>query len=466
MLIENIVHNLVENSEFFRKTFPHLKREYFDNPIDQLIFDKITFFENKYSKVPHWSDLKLLFETDVNISESDTDHAVSLIESYRKTERVNDISLLITETESWAQTRALELAILGSVDILQDPKKGNKGMIEELIKQALAVQFAVNIGHDYFKDAPARAESYMENEEVIMFPSCNELNVMMNGGLRKASMFIYCGRPNIGKTLILCDNTSQLLKAGLNGLYISGEMKDTLITKRVDANLLDITMDDLGPNLDKTLFMNRVKGAYEKSYGRLITKQYPAGTATIHHIRALIHEIKQKKGITIDFIVLDYLNLFASCKLPASAMSNTYLYVKAVAEEFRGLAMEFDIPIITATQINRSNANAAPDALDMTGISDSFGIAMTADFMCGIIQTPELFKMGKYLMKVIKSRFGDNINEVYTVGVQRQHMRLHDVADDQKEIPIHLKDKLAQQAREASEGKPVNPFDFGDDSSG
>lgn len=459
MLIENIFKHVVEDRDFCTKVLPHLNRDYFVDVVEQKIFDKITKFEADYSRTPSWADLKLMFETDTNVSESDTEKAMSLMTSYREVEKVSDISLLIHETENWAKGRAMEIAILSAVDIIQDPKKGNLGAIEDIVKSALAVQFEVNVGHDYFKDAAARAESYAENEEVIPFSNCQTLNEMMNGGLRRGSLFLYCGRPNIGKTLVLCDNTSQLLKTGLNGVYVTGEMKDTLITKRVDANMLDMTMDELGPTLDKSKFMNKVKSLYEKSYGRLITKQYPAGSANILHIRALLNEIRQKKGINVDFVVLDYLNLFASCRLPASAMQNSYLYIKSVAEEFRGLALEFDIPIISATQINRSNANAGTGEMDMTGISDSFGVAMTADWMAGIIQTPELFDQEKYIMKILKTRFSDNINSCYTVCTERSKMRLLDPREDQKEMPIHLKDRLAFQAKEVAEGR-ASPFDF------
>lgn len=478
MLMENMFHSLIEDVDVWRIVYPHLKEEYIVENIDRILFKKIRQYETMYNKRPKWSDLKLLLESDTKISEKDTEDAFARVEEYRNVDKVGDPKLLVDEIENWAQTRALELAILESVDIIQDQKKGNKGLIEDLIKQALAVQFQVSIGHDYFKDAPARLEAYMTDEEVIPFKFTHTLNEMMNGGLRKSAMFIYCAPPNKGKTLVLCDNAAQLVAAGLNVLYISGEMAETMISKRVDANLLDIDMDNLSSKVDKRQFMTGIKDLYEKSCGRLIVKQYPAGTANIHHIRALIQEIKLKKDITIDAIVLDYLNLFASTRLPASAATNTYLYVKFVAEEFRGLCVDLNIPCITATQINRGGANAAPDAVDMTGISDSFGIAMTADWMAAIIQTPELFEQSKYLMKVIKSRFGDNINGIYTIGVERSKMRLHDLEESERAVPIHIKDQLAAQARAASEksamnpglagavisGGKANPFDFGDGS--
>jgi len=455
MLTENLFYHLVESEDFWRIVYPHIKLEYIVENIDRILFQKIKMYESMYTKRPKWADLKLLVESDTKISEKDTQDAFDRIEEYRNTDQVGDLKLLIDETEKWAQTRALELAILESVDIIQDPKKANKGLIQDLIKDALCVQFQVSIGHDYFKDAPARLEAYTTDDEVIPFKFTQTLNEMMNGGLRKSSMFIYCAPPNKGKTLILCDNASQLVAAGLNVLYVSGEMAETMISKRVDANLLDIDMDNLSSKVDKKQFMSGIKDLYEKSCGRLIVKQYPAGTATIHHIRALIQEIKLKKGIDIDVLVLDYLNLFASTRLPSSAMTNTYLYVKAVAEEFRGLCVELNIPCITATQINRGATNAAPDAVDMTGISDSFGIAMTADFMAAIIQTPELFEQSLYLLKVIKSRFKDNINEIYTIGVDRPKMRLEDVDDSRKQVPINVKDQLAAQARGVADKQKI-----------
>lgn len=461
MLIENIFAHMLGNPEFFRKVYPHLKKDYFSDTVDRIVFDKLKAYENKYQKVPSASDIKLMIETDTNISEVDSDNTYKYLDELRNTDLVSDIDLLVTETESWAQNRALELAILDSVDILQNPKKGSKGMIEDKIKDALSVQFSVEIGHDYFKDVEKRLEAYSSDEEKLPFNSTQELNVALNGGLRRKTLTVLMGRPNIGKTLWLCHMAADCMRAGLNVLYITGEMSEmTGITRRIDANLLDMDMDQLSSKVDRKLFLSGVKGLFEKSTGRLITKEFPPGTASAHHIKSVIQEIRQKKGIKIDVVFVDYLNLFQSYRLPASAMSNSYLYVKAVAEEMRALAVEFDVPVVTATQINRSSSNAAADTLDMTGTSESFGIPMTADFMGGIIQTPELFEQGKYLFKVIKSRFGDNINEVYTLMVNRSRMRLSDPKGEEKAVPIHIKDRLAQQAKEAAKKANDSAFVF------
>ena len=463
MLIDNLFAYILTNKDFYRRTFPNIKKEWFTDLTDRIIFDKLKSYDSARGKIPTISDLKLMIETDSNISEVDSDDAYKRLDSMKDVELVGDIDLLVDETEKWAQDRALELAILDGINILENPKNGTRGQIEEKVRDALAVQFDIRIGHDYYKDVEARLEAYQTDEEKMPFNSTAALNEATKGGLRKKALFVFMGRPNIGKTLWLCHMAAECMRAGQNVLYVTGEMAEmTGITRRIDANMLDIAMDDLSSRIDKRHFLTKIKECYNRSKGRLIVKEYPPGTATSHHIRSLIQEIKLKKGVTIDVVFIDYLNLFQSHRLPASAMSNSYLYVKAVAEELRGLAVEFNVPVVTATQINRGSSNATATELDMTGTSESFGIPMTADFMGGIIQSPELFEQCKYIVKVIKSRYGDNINEYYTVGVDRARMRLFDLEDAEKEIPVHVKDKLLFQQREANKKLSEDSFDFGE----
>jgi hypothetical protein len=235
-------------------------------------------------------------------------------------------------------------------------------------------------------------------------------------------------------------------------------MSEGMIGKRIDANLLDMDMNEFGPMLDKTIFLGGIKEFYKKTQGKLIVKEYPAGAANANHIKNLLNEIKLKRGFMPDAIVLDYLNLFASSRLGASAMMNSYTYIKAVAEEMRGLATLYDLALITGSQINRSNANNSD--VDMTGTSDSFGLPMTVDWMAAIIQTPELFEQQKFVFKNLKSRFNSNINAVVTIGVDYGKMRLVNLGDADQEIPVSVRDALAFQKKRETEKQTEEMFDY------
>ena len=291
----------------------------------------------------------------------------------------------------------------------------------------------------------------------------------LGGGFRRKALYIPIGRTNIGKTLWTCHWACALAQLGYNVLYISGEMAEEMIAQRLDANILDMPMDDLGMDLDRKTYLKKVRDAYGRTSGRIKIKEYSAGACNALHIQNLLNEYKLKDDFVPDVIICDYLNLFSSFRLPASAMSNTYLYNKSVAEELRGLARENNCTMIAPTQTNRSGASAGENT-DMGDTADSFGLPMTADWMGAIIQNDELFALGKYLLKVLKSRFGDNINAVYTLGVTRSLMRLYELPEEEHEIPQHMKDLLAAQATSQKAEKDKAAMDdlatcmnFGDD---
>lgn len=253
-------------------------------------------------------------------------------------------------------------------------------------------------------------------------------------------------------TLYLCHMATALTRAGYNVLYVSGEMDENLIAQRIDANILDMSMDEFNLELEKKAYLKKIRDVYTKVSGKLKIKEYSAGACNALHLKNLLQEYKLKDGFEADVVILDYINLFSSFRLPASAMSNSYLYVKTVAEEMRGLAREFNYSCISATQTNRGGADAG-DSTDMSDTADSYGLPMTVDGLYAIIQNEELFNAGKYLNKVLKSRFGDNINTIYTCGVDRKHMRLLDLPEDQQELPQHIKDQLNWQAQKDREKK-------------
>ena len=455
MLLTNLFYHLVNDSDFFRIVYPHLNDDYFIEKNHKVSFNKIKEYYEKYGKKPSINDIKLLIETDNSVTEKDSEDAYEFLANLKKIEKVDDIKLLIKQVESWCQSRALELAILEGVEIIQTGK--TKGSIKDKIEKALAVEFDVKIGMDFFKDAPARYDKYIMEEEVI--PTDIEmLNILLNGGFRKKAIHCFNGRVNIGKSAILCSLASCFLKQGRNVVYISGEMSEDMISKRIDANLLDIPVNNLNKNLDKKVYLSKIKEIFSKTQGKLIVKEYPTGSANSNHISNLLNEIKTKRGFTPEVLILDYLNIFGSSKLNANAALNSYQYVKSIAEEMRGIAVNFDLAFITATQINRSNFNN--NDLDMTSTSESIGLAATMDFMAGIIQPPELFEQRKYLFKNIKSRFDSNINQIVTVGIDYEKMRLYNLENDQQEIPISVKDKLKQNQQVIDSQNDTIDFDF------
>jgi len=457
MLIENIYRSLFKSSDYFRMVYPHLEDKYFTEVFHKKIFNKIKQYYESYSKQPNISDIKLLIESDSNISEQDSNDSYEFLDSLNHIEAVNDEKLLIKQTEEWCQQRALENAILESVEVLQN-KKESKGSIEDKIKKALAVEFDVKIGMDLFMDAPKRYDSYLEKEETI--PTDIELlNVALNGGFRKKALACLLGKTNVGKSLWLVHLACSFLKIGKNVLYVSAEMSESMITKRADANLLDVSLNEFTDVLDKKQYLSKIKELHSKTQGKLIVKEYATGSANANHIKNLLNEIQTKRGFLPDVVILDYLNIFSSSRLGAAAASNSYQYIKSIAEEFRGVAVMFDISIITATQTNRGGSSQGSDT-DMTSTSESFGLPMTLDWMGAIIQTPELFEQNKYVLKVLKSRYNDNINAVYTIGVDRPKMKLINLEDSDQEIPIHIKDKLKQEQHKKDNEESYSDFDF------
>ena len=439
MLLENIFNSLFKSSNYFNKVYPHLDERYFFDKPHIVAFKKIKEYHLKYNNRPNISDIRLLIETDTNISESDSDDTYEFLKSLKAIDIVSDEKLLIKETESFCQSRALELAILDSVEIIQN-KKESKGAIEEKIKKALSVEFDVKIGMDFFKDAPLRYDLYSEEEEIIP-TDIEALNTLLNGGFRRKAIHAFLGRTNIGKTAILCHIAACMLRQGRNVVYVTGEMSETMIAKRIDANILDIPVNDLNKNLDRKAYLNKIKTMYDSTHGKLIVKEYPTSSANAVHIKNLLNEIALKKNFTADVIVLDYLNIFASYRLGSGASSNSYNYIKAVTEELRGLAVEHNLALVTATQTNRSGSSKGTD-LEMDSISESFGTAMTLDWLCGIIQNEELFQKRRYLFKNLKSRYNSNINQLVTVGIDYEKMRLENIDEVDQEIPKHMIDKL------------------------
>lgn len=440
-----ILNGLLTQPTFYRRVIAHMDEDYFDDPSHRLIVEKIKSYSAEFRKQAQPADIRIMIQNDMDLTEKETQSGIEAVSNAKNLEQVDD-DLLFKETEQFAKDMAFENVLRKSVTLMTEGEKKDftKGMLPEQFRKALSVSFTTTLGHDYFRDAPSRYEFYTNEEELIKL-DVESINQALGDGLRRKALYVPIGRTNIGKTLWTCHWACALAANGYNVLYISGEMAEEMIAQRLDANILDMPMDDLGMDLDRKSYLKKVRAAYENTTGRLKIKEYSAGACNALHIQNLLNEYKLKDDFVPDVIICDYLNLFASFRLPAAAMSNTYLYTKSVAEELRGLGRENNCAIVAPTQTNRSGASAG-ESTDMGDTADSFGLPMTADWMGAIIQNEELFELGKYLLKTLKSRFGDNINTIYTVGVTRSHMRLYELPEEQHEIPQHMKDMLAVQA--------------------
>jgi replicative DNA helicase len=436
--------------------YPHLVESYFPEDTQRTIFKKIKQYAGKYSKQPAIDDIRLLVETDAKISEKQTDQCYEFLDVIAKTKRVKNQQLLIAQVEEFCQMRAIELAVYDVMKSLSTGK-AEKGAIEEVIKKALAIEFDVKIGHDYFKDAKQRMLSYLEDEDKIPL-DIELINNAMGGGLVRKSIFIFMANTNVGKTVWLCHCTASLIRSGKNVLYISAEMSEKEINKRVDANMLDIPIGQLSIQLDKKLFKSRFKSLVEKTHGQLIVKEVGAGAMNALHLKNLLHEIKLKKGFLPDVIVMDHLTLFASTRLPA-AQTGTHTYVQCVSEEMRAVAKEFDMALLTAAQFNRAAKKAGND-VGSEDVGLGYGISQTSDWSGALIQGPELKEQNKYILKTIKTRFDSNNDSYYTVGIKYEHMRLYNLDAQDQEIPMHIKDRLKMAQQKTEEEELETMFDY------
>lgn len=457
MLTDNILNSLITNSNFFRIVFPFLKKEYFSDKIDILVFLKIKAHYEKYNKIPHFSDLKLVIDTDFNITIEDTEELNKKIDLLKKVEVCSNETLLIDETEKWVRDRAIEIATRDFVESFEkdDQQKGSK---IEKIKEALGIEFVISIGHDYFKDAKDRMKSYEEIEDKIPL-DIDVINKAMGGGLVRKAIFFYMGSTNVGKTVWMCHSTASLVKSGYNVLYLSGEMSTKEINKRIDANLLQIDINELNPKLDKSKFKSKFKDLVNKTHGELIVKEFAAGSLNAFHIRNLLHEIKLKKGFVPDVIVLDHITLFSSYRLPAS-QTGSYIYYQCVVEEIRAIGIEFNCALLSGCQLNRGAKGKKQDVTN-EDVALAYAISQTADWSGAILQTSELKEQLKYLLKVLKTRFASNNDSIHTIGVSYNTMTLKNLNEDEQELPIYIKDQLkVQQSKKDEKEEKVILFDF------
>ena len=439
MLIENIFYSLFTSPTYFIKVFPYLKREYFTERHEQTIFSEIKKYYLEYKKQPTPSDVFLLIESNQDITLEDTEQIKSLLKSYKTVDKVSDEDLLIDTTEDWCRERALELAILDSVEILQK-KDSNKNKIQELVAAALAIQFNVDIGHDYKNDVSQRLKEYYISQSYIPF-DIEALNMAMGGGIRRKAIAVFMAPPKRGKSLFMVHCAASLLRTGKNVLYITCELSEEMIAKRIDANMLGIPMNDINNTMEEDLFKTKFTKALKKTQGNIIIKEFPSGTCTAMQIENLIHELKIKKGFVPDVVVLDYVNICASYTLASSNVSNTNLYVGRIVVEMRALAQKFDIAMLSAVQNNRGSVKKNMD-VGMDDLADAFSIAMNVDWGGAIVQTEEMRKERKFIVKTVLTRWDENSDDYYTLGVNYGLMKLLNLSDDEQEMPIVVRDRM------------------------
>ena len=428
---ETILRNLIYNEQYYRKVVPFIKADYFQEYHEKIVFEEIADFAAKYDKVPTKEVLTINLQSRGDLTEETFKDSVQGINSL--SDDWVDYDWLLDATEKWCQDRAIYLALMQSIKIADGgDKKFTKGAIPSILQDALAVSFDEHIGHDYIEQSSDRYEFYHRKEEKIPF-DLEKFNFITKGGLPNKTLNIALAGTGVGKSLFMCHMAGSALTQGYNVLYITCEMAEEKIAERIDANLLNVSVKDI-MELPEVLFNSKVNEISRKTQGKLIIKEYPTASAHAGHFKALLSDLKLKKDFTPDLIFVDYLNICASVRYKG-AVVNSYTYVKAIAEELRGLAVESNVPIISATQTTRSGyGNSDPD---LTDTSESFGLPATADFMFALISTEELEQQGRILVKQLKNRYNDpTTSRKFILGIDRSKMRLYDVADDSSAINI------------------------------
>ena len=451
MSIENtVLAALLYNEEYARKTLPFIQEEYFANQKDRLIFKLISQYVGKYNNLPSLEAIVIDLSNKQGVNESLFKETLSEIKDL-KSDKGTELQWLLDQTEKWCQDRAIYNAIMSSIQVLDD-KNGQttKGAIPQVLSDALSVSFDTHIGHDFMEDALARYEFYHTKEVRVPF-DLDLFNKVTQGGLPKKTLNVCLAGTGVGKSLFMCHCASANLMSGLNVLYITMEMAEERISERVDANLLDVPLDQLKV-IPKDIYERKLNKVKEKSHGKLIVKEYPTASAGAAHFRHLLNELKLKKKFVPDIIYIDYINICSSSRIKHGANVNSYTYIKAIAEELRGLAVEFNVPIVTATQTTRSGYSSSDLGLEDT--SESFGLPATADFMFGLSTSEKLDSLSQILVKQLKNRYGDpGSNRRFIVGIDRSKMRLYDCeqsaqADIIDDSPVMDKGKFMTEETE------------------
>jgi replicative DNA helicase len=447
-----ILRNLVYNEEYLRKVIPFVEPDYFNDRSERIVFEHITKYVAEYNSLITKEILKIEIEDRRDITQDEVKNIYGTINELEDIEC--DFEWLSDTTEKWCRDRAIYLALMESIKIAdgQDDKK-NRDAIPTILSDALSVSFNRNVGHDYLEDYEERYELYNKKESRIQF-DLEYFNKITKGGLPNKTLNIALAGTGVGKSLFMCHHASAVLLEGKNVLYITLEMAEEKIAERIDANLLNVNIQEI-VDLPKPIFESKVTNLAKKTQGSLIIKEYPTASAHSGHFKALLNELALKKSFKPDIIFIDYLNICASSRYRAGSNVNSYSYIKAIAEELRGLAVEANVPIVSATQTTRSGF--ASSDVDLTDTSESFGLPATADLMFALISTEELEGLGQIMVKQLKNRYNDpTYNRRFVIGVDRTKMRLYDceqqaqddLLDSGQEVEYNEEDKTTKKFAE------------------
>ena len=428
MIEKQILQGLIQDEEYVRQVLPFLKPDYFTQLEHGLIYNVINEYFDKYNALPKVSALEVDIQQRTGVDEKTIASALELVQSF---ETIAVDQWLVDQTESFCQDKAIYNAIMSGISIIEK-KPDDKGQLPGLLQEALQVSFDNSVGHDFIEDADDRHAFYHQVEQRVPF-DLEFMNKITKGGLPNKTLNMVMAGTGVGKSLFMCHCAANNMLEGKNVLYITMEMAEERIAERIDANLLDVTMEELTV-LPKSAYDKKMERLKKRCTGKLIVKEYPTASANSNHFRHLLQELRTKKNFKADVIYIDYLNICASFRIRGGTNAGSYAIVKAIAEELRGLAVEFNVPIVSATQTNRTGFSSSDIGLEDT--SESFGLPATADFMVAISQTEELEALNQYMVKQLKNRYADpGFHRRFVVGVDKSKMRLFDVEQAaQKEI--------------------------------
>ena len=447
-----ILRNLLYNEEYLRKVVPFIKADYFEDPQQKIVFEEVLNFVSEYNQPATKEVLCIEVEKRQDINDTTFQEITKLI-SYLE-DVPTDFDWLVDTTEKWCRDRAIYLALMESIALADGTdKEKDRDAIPSILSDALAVSFDTHIGHDYLLDYEQRYESYHKKEDKIEF-DLEYFNKITKGGLPNKTLNIALAGTGVGKSLFMCHVASGALLDGKNVLYITMEMAEEKIAERIDANLLNVPIQEI-TELPKVMFEDKVTKLAQRTQGQLIIKEYPTASAHSGHFKSLLNELALKKSFRPDIIFIDYLNICASSRYRGNSTVNSYSYIKAIAEELRGLAVEANVPIVSATQTTRSGYGSSD--VELTDTSESFGLPATADLMFALISTDELEELGQIMVKQLKNRYNDlSIFKRFVVGIDRAKMRLYDCEQSAQD---DILDKGKEEEYTYEDEKPKKSFE-------
>ena len=449
-LEQTILKNLIQNESFTRKVIPFLRSEYFTDSSEQLVFKLASEYFDKYTKNPTAEALLINLDNITSVNEKVVQESKLLLDHLKKNTEESAFEWIVDETEQWCKDRAIYIAVMDSIEVLDKKSQRSTGEIPDLLKDALAVSFDSHIGHDVIEDYEDRFEFYNKEEEKIPF-DLEYFNKITKGGLPNKTLNICLAGTGVGKSMFMCHQASSCLMMGKNVLYLTMEMSEEKIAERIDANTLNIPIKEI-PDLSKKQFETKIQRLKNKTTGKLIVKEYPTASAHVGHFRHLLQELDIKKDFRPDIIFIDYLNICASHRIRPGAGANSYTLVKSIAEELRGLAVEYDVPIVSATQTTKSGYGSSDIGLEDT--SESFGLPATADLMFALITSDELEELDQMVVKQLKNRYNDpTIFKRFVIGVDRSRMKFYDVEQEAQEELVDSADQYDDSIPVADRGK-------------